>query len=388
MYKSKPCYSCLTLFLPSAGSRPNDFGYWTAIEQYAVRLHASYWAAIAVRHCMIRLREKMNSRTLVLFALVWIPVTSILACNGVSQTTPIPQETPISTVVVDRADRETRIPANAVKMSPGADEHPPLLHSSDYEQPVPVPGSVNTAGAEDSPFIAPDGRTLYFFFTPDVKVPVEQQILDGVTGIYVSRKLDSDWSKPERVILQDSGKLAGDGCEFVLGDVMWFCSVREGYTGVHWFTAEYGNGTWQDWKVADFDPEYQVGELHITSDGTELYFGADRPGGKGKLDIWVSKRINGKWQEPVDVAVVNTVDSEGWPAISPDGDELWFTRNHGVWRSRRMNGEWQEAEQIVSSLAGEPSIDDAGNVYFVHHFYKNDVMIEADIYVAYRKSKP
>ena len=47
-------------------------------------------------------------------------------------------------------------------------------------------GPVNTAGAEDSPFVTPDGQTLYFFFTPDVRVPAEQQLLDGVTGIWVT----------------------------------------------------------------------------------------------------------------------------------------------------------------------------------------------------------
>jgi len=30
-------------------------------------------------------------------------------------------------------------------------------------------------------------------------------------------------------------------------------------------------------------------------------------------------------------------------------------------------------------------LDSNGNIYFVHHFYKNGEMIEADIYVAYRK---
>jgi hypothetical protein len=36
-------------------------------------------------------------------------------------------------------------------------------------------------------------------------------------------------------------------------------------------------------------------------------------------------------------------------------------------------------------MAGEPSIDEEGNVYFVHHFFDGDKMIEADIYVAYKK---
>lgn len=327
----------------------------------------------------------MKSRKLVFCAIVWVQVTLILACSGVSKFTPNSQDTPISTVIIDKVDRETKIPVNAVKMSPEADERPPLLNSSDYEKPVPVPGGVNTAGAEDSPFITPDGNTLYFFFTPDVNVPVEKQILDGVTGIYASKKVNGEWSEPERVILQDPGKLAMDGCEFVSGDVMWFCTAREGYTDIHWFTAEYKNGGWQNWKIADFNSDYKVGELHITSDGAELYFGSDRSGGKGQLDIWVSKKINGMWQEPTNVAAVNTTDSEGWPAINPGGNELWFTRNYGIWRSKKVNGKWQEAEQMVSPLAGEPSIDDAGNLYFVHHFYVSDRMIEADIYVAYKK---
>ena len=221
----------------------------------------------------------MNRRKLAFCTIVW--VTLILACSVPLIFTPNSQDILISTAVVDKVDRETKIPANAVKILPETDEHPPLLNSSDYEKPVPVPGGVNTAGAEDSPFITPDGITLYFFFTPDINVPVEKQILDGVTGIYVSKKVNGEWSEPERVVLQDLGKLAMDGCEFVSGDIMWFCTVREGYTDIHWFTAEYKNGMWQNWKIADF-PDYKVGELHITGDGTELYFGSDRPGGKGK----------------------------------------------------------------------------------------------------------
>jgi hypothetical protein len=319
------------------------------------------------------------------WAVACMAVMPILACSGAGSTMPFGQETQISTVVGSPMSRMEQIPADAVKISPATDDHPPTLNSDEFEEPVPVPGRVNTAGAEDSPFITPDGNTLYFFFTPDVRVPVEKQVLDGVTGIYVSKRVNSQWAEPARVVLQDPGKLALDGCEFVLGDVMWFCSAREGFAGVHWFTATLRHGTWQDWQEADFDPAYQVGELHITQDGNELYFGADKPGGKGGLDIWSSKRADGAWQEPVNVAAVNTADNEGWPALNPQGDELWFSRNFAIWRSGNVGGAWQAPAEMVSSLAGEPSIDGAGNAYFVHHFYRGDVMIEADIYVAYRK---
>jgi hypothetical protein len=282
-------------------------------------------------------------------------------------------------------DRETQIPAGAEKITPENDAAPPEVYSSEYEKPVPVPGEVNTAGAEDSPFITPDGDSLYFVFTPDVSIPLQKQLLDGVTGIYVSRKVSDTWTTPARIVLQAPAKLSLDGCEFVQSDVMWFCSAREGYDGMHWFTAEQKNGKWQNWKSADFPSAYQVGELHITDEGNDLYFHSDRPGGQGGLDIWVSHKVKGAWQEPQNVAAVNTPDAEGWPALSPDGEQLWFYRNWSVWRSLRVNGEWQKAELVVSPLAGEPSLDKAGNLYFVHHFYKNNKMIEADIYVAYKK---
>jgi hypothetical protein len=69
---------------------------------------------------------------------------------------------------------------------------------------------------------------------------------------------------------------------------MWFCTAREGYTGIHWLTAELIDGRWQNWQLADFKPEYEVDELHITADGKELNFHSARPGGQGENDIWVS----------------------------------------------------------------------------------------------------
>jgi len=171
------------------------------------------------------------------------------------------------------------IPADAVKMTTETDQYPPVLHVNDWENPVPLPGPVNTAGGEDSPFIPADRDELYFFFTPDVSIPAEKQILDEVTGIHVSRFQDNQWQEPERVWLQEPGKLALDGAEFVQGNEMLFVSAREGYFQLHWFKAIYENEKWTNWQVINFDTAYQVGELHIY--GNELFYHSYRPGGKG-----------------------------------------------------------------------------------------------------------
>ena len=287
---------------------------------------------------------------------------------------------------IELIDRESKIPPNAVKMTPETDSNPPKSYSLEYYDPVPLPYPINTAGGEDSAFILPDGKTLYFWFTPDVNIPVEKQLIDGVTGIYVSHKSGDTWSKPERIILQDPRKLALDGCSFVKDNTMFFCSVREGYTGMNWFTAEFdaSSNKWKNWVKVNFPESYEVEELHIYGD--ELYFHSARAGGKGGLDLWVmEKDTKGEWSEPKNVTNVNTARDEGWPVISPDGKELWISRDYGLWRSKRVNGTWTEPELMFSPLAGEASIDNGGNVYFTHHFYKDNKMIEADIYVAYKK---
>lgn len=288
-------------------------------------------------------------------------------------------------------ERESKIPSDVLKVSPATDIYPPKLHSNEYKEPVPLENPINTAGAEDSPFIMPDGKTFYFFFTPDVRIPPEKQLIDQVTGIYVSKKVVGNWSKPERMVLQDPDKLALDGCLFVQDEKSWFCSAREGYTGINMFTAEFRDGKWQNWKYAGdkLKKEYQIGELHITADGSELYFHSPRTGGKGQYDIWVTRNMNGEWQVPENVEAVNSEEADGWPYISQDGKELWFTRTYmgspAIFRSKRIGLEWQEPELILSQFAGEPTLDNDGNIYFTHHFYKDSKMIEADIYVAYHK---
>ena len=307
---------------------------------------------------------------------------AILACE---QSAPAP--TPIN-------DRRVTIPANAVKHTPADDFWPPTAIAG-WSQPEPMEGPVNTAGGEDSPFITPDAQKLYFFFTPDVSFPAERQLLDGVTGIWVTHRNGENWSEPERVRLSDPGELALDGCEFILDDWMVFCSARAGnQREIDLYTADFVNGEWTNWVIwGDEIIEYEVGEMHVTADGQELYFGSKRPGGHGGMDLWVSQKETDGWGEPVNLGpLVNTANDEGWPFVSVDGQELWYTGQStkgrpgpAIFRSlRQPDGSWGAAEEIISSFAGEPTMSSDGrSLYFTHHYFSADLsqMIEADIYV-------
>ena len=287
---------------------------------------------------------------------------------------------------VEIPDRESVIPDDMVDMTPENDTLPPVLHSDEFEEPIPLPYPVNTRGAEDSAFIMPDGNTLYVWFTPNNRMDVYEQAVDLVTGIYKFEKIaDGGWSAAERIWLVEPGAPHLDGCVFFLSDKAWICGVREGVEGIQWFISEYQDGQWSYAELAAFDPDYEVGELHISQDGSRLYFHSHRPGGVGGLDIWMSEMADGVWGEPVNLVNVNSEYDEGWPALNPQENELWITKNYGIWRSQLVDGVWQTPVEIVGSLAGEATIDVDGNVYFTHHYFEGDYMIEADIYVIYRK---
>jgi beta-lactamase regulating signal transducer with metallopeptidase domain len=72
------------------------------------------------------------------------------------------------------------------------------------------------------------------------------------------------------------------------------------------------------------------GSPSITADGLTLYFNSNRPGGSGDLDIWVTTRTTTSepWGEPVNLGpTVNTAYWEWAPSISSDGLEIYFNSN-------------------------------------------------------------
>ncbi|UCH57785.1 MAG: hypothetical protein JSV18_02435 [Candidatus Bathyarchaeota archaeon] len=277
-------------------------------------------------------------------------------------------------------------------MTPDIDPYTPILHSYMWKEPIPMPYPINTAGAEDSPFITPCGDSFYFFFTPDPNAPLEEQLLDGVTGIYQARRSAEGWEEPSKVALSDG--LSLDGCPYVGDGEIWFCSARSGnYKGVDFWVAQIQDGEVTEIRNAGerLNTEIEVGELHVTSDGAEIYFHSDMPGGKGDRDIWVTRMVDGEWQDPENVEAVNSEASDSLPFVTLDGEELWLTKWYmgypAVYRSKRIGGEWSTPELIISQFAAEPTLDAEGNIYFAHHFIQEGVMLEADIYVAYARSQ-
>jgi len=307
----------------------------------------------------------------------------------------ITQPKPVKSITDEM--RLAAIPASAVKQTPLSDVNKPIVHSDLWSQPVPMPGPVNTAGAEDSPFITLNGSWFFFFFTPDVEVPAEKQLIDGVTGIWWTQNVSGTWSAPERIVLNDDVSL--DGAECTVGTRIWFASVRAGNLGeIDIYHADYKNGQWSGVKNAgrQLNVDYDIGEFHLMPDGNTLYFHKGVFSTTSNMDLYVTHWSGSEWTDPEPLSDLNTAGVEGFPYVTADGGEMWFTswskkgyQGPAIMRSvKQANGSWGAPEEIISNFAGECTLDSEGNIYFVHHYYTSGspaTMIEADIYVAYKK---
>lgn len=272
------------------------------------------------------------------------------------------------------------------------DLSPPILHSKEWENPIPLPGQVNTTGGEDSPFYDVERDELLFFFTPDTTIPAEQQLSDGLTGIYIASRSEVGWGNIERIWLNKPGEVALDGCPTVAGNTLWFCSVRvDNHRSIDIWIADINNGKWENIRNAgkELNVTIGVGEMHINPEGTHIIFHNDMLEGKGKSDLWLTEWIDGKWTQPVNLEKVNTEEDDSRPFVTYDGKELWFTRTYlgspAIYRSLWEDDGWGEPQLIISQFAGEPTLDQYGNIYFVHHFIEEGAIKDADIYIAYKK---
>jgi outer membrane protein OmpA-like peptidoglycan-associated protein len=91
----------------------------------------------------------------------------------------------------------------------------------------------------------------------------------------------------------------------------------------------------------------------ITIEGDRLYFASNRPGGYGKMDIWVSYRIGAIWGEPINLGPeVNSAENEVFPFIHAD-NSLYFASNRSggsggldLYQTKLAMGKWSQPTNL------------------------------------------
>jgi len=112
------------------------------------------------------------------------------------------------------------------------------------------------------------------------------------------------------------------------------------------------------------DPAVDEWSPSVTASGA-LYFGSERPGGRGGLDLWVARPQGDGFQAPENLGdAINTAAAEVEPWISPDESYLIFSAKgrtdglggYDLYLSRKRDGRWLPARRLpepINSRASE-----------------------------------
>lgn len=213
------------------------------------------------------------------------------------------------------------------------------------------------------PSLSLDGKTLVFtmlmpdslHFRPDGSIMYQEDF-------YVTRKIDGKW-EPAVPIGSPINTAGNEGAQQISADgntlVFTGCNRRDGYGKCDiYFAKKNAYGQWGKPFNAGPAVNGQSADKQpcLSPDGRYLYFSSDRPGGLGKMDIWVSELdANGKWGKPVNLgAPINTPEDDICPFIHPDNQTLYFSSDghnglgkKDIFVSRRdSSGRWSEPQNL------------------------------------------
>ena len=141
----------------------------------------------------------------------------------------------------------------------------------------------------------------------------------------------------------------------------------EGINKLKMFFAEkQPDGSWGNiTPFAYNNDEYSVGHPAISADGQTLYFASDMPGGFGETDIYMCKWENGAWGKPINLGKeINTEGKEEFPFLDSKGNLFFSSTGHGgfggldIFFAENLNGKFEKPENVGVPL--NSSQDDFG----------------------------
>ncbi len=152
------------------------------------------------------------------------------------------------------------------------------------------------------------------------------------SDIFVSKKSrQGDWSDPKNLDSLNSEWDEGTPELFANGSSMYFtsCQVEKGQKlGCQIYEISKSGSDWMNpERVPIISDTVSIGHPALSPDGERLYFSARKDGGYGGADIWYVEKEDGGWGKPKNLGPdVNTPNDELFPYMRNDST-LYFASN-------------------------------------------------------------
>ncbi|MBD3183544.1 tetratricopeptide repeat protein, partial [Candidatus Poribacteria bacterium] len=187
-------------------------------------------------------------------------------------------------------------------------------------EPVNLGPNINTPYDEYWPSLSADEEMLVFTTLLPIDRINPHLRSRKQEDLYFSRFQNGQWTQA-RNVGAPLNTPDNEGAQSISGDgnfmVFTGCGRAEGYGLCDLYLSENRKGVWSIPRNMGpvINTRHSEKQPSLSSDGRILYFASDRPGGKGKYDIWVTERKpGGGWTTPENLGdSINTSDLDQSP---------------------------------------------------------------------------
>jgi outer membrane protein OmpA-like peptidoglycan-associated protein/Tol biopolymer transport system component len=182
-------------------------------------------------------------------------------------------------------------------------------------------------------YINSEHRDYFPALTADNETIIFSRVVNGNEDFYTSTKKDNEWQKAKPLSNQINTPNYNEGAQSISpdGKYLFFtgCNRTDGYGRCDIYIAIKEGNEWG--KVKNLgnivNSDFWEAQPAISPDGNTLYFVSNRLGGIGGYDIWKSTLTDeGSWTEPINLGPqINTPYDESTPFMHADGKTLYFS---------------------------------------------------------------
>ena len=193
-------------------------------------------------------------------------------------------------------------------------------------------------------------------FSGDEKTRVFSRYEKKKDIIFVSYKNEfGGWSDP--VDISDQIGSQGDMYATALnyeGTELYLILLTPYDADIYYSTLNDGEWTYAENVGRSVNSKYIESNASISADGNTLYFSSDRANSIGGFDIYTSTRTDGKWSKAENLGeVINSKENEESPFISNDSQTLYFSSDRpgsigrmDIYLSKRLDDGWGVPENM------------------------------------------
>jgi hypothetical protein len=198
----------------------------------------------------------------------------------------------------------------------------------------PVTILIHDVYSYNDPFLTPDEKSLFF---------ISDRPLSGVGpkkdyDIWYVERQSGKWSDPINAGAHINSVKNEYYISFTSNGKMYFSSntgAQVGSNNYDIYSSEFSAGAFQPAVklAANVNSEHYEADVFVAPDESYLVFAANRPGGLGSGDLYVSFRdANGNWTPARSLGnAINTETDDFCPYVSPDGKYLFYASRGDIY---------------------------------------------------------